>query len=200
VVDLAKDPSGAWTGSMIIPGFDVKGAPLGNITVTGKDLSFDAGDAFGAAPNNASFKAHVEEATAMTGQFTQGGHEAAFRLKRTGPAQVDLARRSTAVTSGTEGRWVGEYEMGGYPRHVTIDIANRAGGAPSVEFVVVGKATTRVPIDFVAEEEGMLRLESNAYRIIFEGRVQAAEGRIVGTLDSGPFEVPFTLRREGKAS
>jgi hypothetical protein len=200
VVDLATDPSGAWAGSMIVPGFDVKGAPLAHIKVTGNDLAFDAGETLGVAPNNATFTARLDEARAITGEFRQGGNTAPFTLKRAGEAQVELVRRSTAVGRGTEGRWVGEYEMNGYPRHVTLDIANRAGAAASVELVIVGKATTKVPVDFVAEDEGMLRIESSAYRITFEGRMQATEGRIVGTLENGPFERPLTFRREGKAS
>jgi hypothetical protein len=200
VIDLAKDPSGEWAGSMIIPGFDVKGAPLGNVKVAGSEISFDAGDALGAAPNSATFSARVDEAAGMAGRFNQGGNSAAFALKRTGAAQVEAARRSTAVAQDTAGRWIGQFEMNGYPRHLTVDIANHSGAAASVDFVVVGKATTRVPIDFVSEEEGVLRLESSTYRITFEGRVQASEGRIVGTFENGPFEQPLTLRREGKPS
>jgi hypothetical protein len=200
VIDLGKDSSGAWTGSMIIPGFDVKGAPLGNVKVAGNDLSFDAGETLGVAPNNAAFTARVDESAGMTGQFRQGGNTAPFALKRTGAAQVDVARRSTAVARETEGHWIGEYEMNGYPRHVTVDVANHAGAPASVEFVVVGKMTTKVPVDFVAEDDGMLRIESSAYRMTFEGRVQGSGGRIVGTLENGVAEVPLTLRREGKTS
>jgi len=199
VIDLAKDASGAWTGSMIVPGYDVKGAPLGHIRVEGDRLSFDAGDALGAAPNNATFAGTIDGAS-IRGELRQAGNAAPFALRLAGAAQVDPARRSTAVARETEGRWIGEYEMNGYPRHVTVDIANHAGAPASVELVVVGKATTRVPVDYVAEAEGMLRLESSAYRLTFEGRVRAAEGRIVGTLENGPFELPLTLRREGKSS
>jgi hypothetical protein len=200
VVDLAKDASGAWSGSMILPGFGVKGASLGNVKVAGNDVAFDAGETLGVAPNNATFTARLDESAGMTGQFRQGGNTAPFTLKRTGVAQVDAARRSTAVGRDTEGRWVGEYEMNGYPRHVTVDIANHAGAPASVDFVVVGKATTRVPVDFIAEEEGILRIESSPYRMAFEGRVQASGGRITGTIDNGLAEVPLILRREGKAS
>ena len=200
VIDLAKDSSAAWIGSIIVPGFYVKGAPLGNVKVMGSDISFDVGDALGAAPNQATLVAHLDEKSRMTGELKQAGNVAPFTLERTGAAQVDLAKRSTAVSHETEGRWIGEYEMGGYPRHVTVDIANRAGAPASVEFVVVGKATTKLPIDFVAEEEGMLRIESHAYGITFEGRVHGSDGRIVGTFENGPFELPLTLRREGKTS
>jgi hypothetical protein len=201
VLDLAKDSSGDWRGSMIMPGFDVKGAPLENLKVAGDDITFDAGDALGAEPYGpAKFAARTDASGAMSGELTQSGNTARFTLKRTGAAQVELAARSTAVSRETEGRWIGEYEMGGYPRHVTVDIANRPGAPANVDFVVVGKATTKLPIDFVSEEEGLLRIRCSAYRINFEGRLDARKEKIVGTFENGPFELPLVLRREGKAS
>ncbi len=201
VLDLAKDPSGAWAGSMIVPGFDIKGVPLGNLKVAGDNVSFDIGDALGAEPfGPARFEALADAGGTMSGELSQGGNKAPFTLKRSGAAQVEAVARSTAVSRETEGRWIGEYELGGYPRHVTVDIANRPGAAATVEFVVVGKATTKLPIDFVSEEEGLLRIQCSAYRITFEGRLDNDKAKIVGTFENGPFELPLTLRREGKAS
>lgn len=196
VVDLAKDAAGTWIGSLTIPGFDVKGAPLGGIAIAGPDVSFDSGDALGAPPDGpALFKARLDGA-AMAGELRQGGNVAPFLLRRTGEAQVDLGSRSGPVAEATQGRWIGEYELGGYARHVTVDIANEGLAKPRVDFVVVGKATTKLPIDFVAEQDGVLRIESRLYRISFEGRV--AGERIVGSLEQGPVEVPLVLRRPGE--
>jgi hypothetical protein len=201
VVDLAKDPSGAWIGSMTVPGLNVKGAPLGNIKVDGPGVAFDAGDALGAPPDGpAVFSARLDGRGMMAGEMRQGGNTAPFALKRVGDAQVELPPRSTAVARALEGRWTGEYEMGGYPRHVTVDFANHAGSAATVDFVVVGKATTKVPIDFVSEEEGLLRLESHDFRINFEGRIHEGEGRIAGTFTLGVMEAPLVLRRTGGKS
>ena len=199
VVDLARDSSGAWTGSLIIPGFDVKGAPLRNLEVKGDSLAFDIGDALGPAPfGPATFKARLGAQGAMAGEMKQAGNSAPFTLKRVGEAQVEAGVRSTAVSRGTEGRWVGEFVLSGYPRKVTFDIANHPGAPASVDFVVIGKATTQIPVDFVSEEEGLLRVVSNAYRVTFEGRT--GEGTIVGTVEIGPLEFQLTLRREEKAS
>ncbi len=196
VIDLAKDPAGAWIGSMTMPGFDVKGASLGNIKVGNDAVSFDAGDTLGAPPDGpATFTAHFDKQGAMAGELRQGGNVAPFALKRMGDAQVELPPHSTSVPRDVEGRWTGEYEMGGYPRHVTVDFANHGASAATVEFVVVGKATTKVPIDFVSEEEGLMRLESHALRITFEGRIRNDEGRIVGTFELGSMAVPLVLRR-----
>lgn len=196
VVDLARDSSGAWSGSLTVPGLDIKGAGLAHIAVDGNEVAFDAGNAIGlASAGGATFKARIDGAT-MSGEMRQAGNAASFTLKRTGDAQVDAAARSTPVAASTQGRWVGQYEMAGYPRHVTIDIANDGAGMPKVDFVVVGKLTTKLPIDLVAEEEGILRIESHPYGITLEARV--AKDRIEGTLEQGPVEVPILLRRQAE--
>lgn len=194
VVDLAQDASGAWTGSLTSPGFEIKGATLANLKVTGDSVSFDLGAVLSGPPPDtpAAFTAKFAK-DAMTGQLRQAGHTAPFELHRAGEAQVDPPVRSTAVTPQLEGRWTGTYEMGGYPRNVTVDIANQPGSTAKIDFVVVGKMTTKLPIDLVAEKDGTLRVESNPYRIVYEGVISA--GQIKGTLVQGPFEAPLVLRR-----
>jgi hypothetical protein len=199
VIDLERDASGAWAGSLIVPGFDVKGAPLQNVVVRGDELRCDAGEALASAPSGpATFVARLGEDGRLRGELTQAGNVAPLMLARTGAPQVERPRRSAAVATGTEGRWIGEFELGGYPRQVTLDIANRGSAAPQVEFVVVGKATTKLPVDFIAEDDGVLRIESRAYRIAFEGRV--AGGRIEGSIEVGPQEIPLRFRRPAEKS
>jgi hypothetical protein len=194
VVDLARDASGAWAGSLTLPGLEVKGAPLANIVVDGDEVRFESPEALaGRPPVPARFAARAEANGVLSGELVQAGNSASFTLRRVGPAQVDLPRRSAPVPRALEGRWIGTYELGGYPRSVTVDIANEGVAMPKVDFVIAGKATTKLPIDFVAEQEGTLRIESKTYGITFEGRVR--EGRIDGSLEQGPYELPLTLRR-----
>lgn len=93
IVDLAQDSGGAWIGSIIIPGLDVKGAALGDIAVTGSEVSFAIKSALGAQrAGPAKFKARATNAT-LVGDFMQGGNTAPFTLKKTGPPQVELPPR-----------------------------------------------------------------------------------------------------------
>jgi hypothetical protein len=196
VIDLARDARGNWSGSLIAPGLDIKGATLANITVQGEEMRFDAGDALGAAPfGPATFVLRAPGDGRLRGELAQAGNVAALWLARTGDAQVEPPRRSTRVAAATEGRWVGQFDLGGFPRHVTLDISNQADAARA-DFVVVGKATTNVPIDYVAEEDGVLRVESRAYRLAIEGRVAA--GRLEGIVEVGPQEIPLRLRHVEK--
>jgi hypothetical protein len=199
IVNLAQDSTGAWAGSIIIPGLGIKGAPLTNVRVTDTDLSFDVDGALRMAPYGAAeFKARLIGADGLAGEMSQGGNVAKFSLRRVAPAQVELATRSTAVAHAIEDQWIGDFELGGYPRHVTITLENKPGGAATAKFVVVGKQTTDLPVDLVVEEGNVLRIESQLYHIAFEGRFIDAAGEIRGVVELGTNEAPLVLRRSAR--
>jgi len=196
VVDLAPRATGAWAGSLIVPGAGVTGAPLANIVVGESGIAFDAGRSLRAATGGpATFKARMSAAGAMTGEFTQAGNVATFSLSRSGPAQVEASSTSTPVRSDVEAEWTGEFEQRGYPWHVTIAFENHAGGPATAKFVIVGKRTNDLPVDLVTDEGGLLRIESQANRVAFEGRYVAQTREIRGAIDLGATEVPIVLRR-----
>jgi hypothetical protein len=166
IVDLAQNSDGAWIGSIIILGMDVKGAALTNIVVTNSELTFATKSALGAV----KFSGHFSGNGALIGDFMQAGNSAPFTLEKTGPPQVELPLRPTSIAKELEGEWKGEYELFGYPRHVTIKLANRAADGASAEFVVVGKKTNNLPVDLVTQEGGLLTIDSHEMGISFEGR------------------------------
>jgi hypothetical protein len=199
-VDLAQDGTGAWTGSMIIPGLGIKGAPLSNIVVTGSDIAFDLPNALGPPPYGpAAFKATLAGDT-MTGEMRQAGNTAKFALTRIGPPQVELPPRSTPVARELETEWVGEFELGGYPRHVTMTLENHAKSGASAKLVVAGKQTTDFPVDLVIQDDRILRVESSPNQVAFEGRVDSESREIKGTFELGPLELPLTLRRSAEGA
>lgn len=196
VVDLAQDSARAWTGSIIIQGLGIKGAPLSNLVVTDTDLTFDIGDLLRSPTYGpAVFKAHLSAGDGMVGELSQGGNVAPFSLKRIAPPQVELPPRSTAVEREFEHRWTGDYQLGGYPRHVTIELENHADAGATARFVVVGKQTTNLAVDLVTEEGNFLRIESQANQVAFEGHLFKDSGEIRGVVELGPFELPLVLHR-----
>ncbi|MGE5212323.1 MAG: hypothetical protein ACM3NN_01385, partial [Nitrospirota bacterium] len=134
VVDLAQQ-NGAWVGSIIIPGFGVKGTPLTDIKVQTPDVSFAVKGPFGIKMN---LRLLGPPENKLAGNFEQAGNHAPVTLQKTGPPQVEYPRRSTAVAKEVEGEWKGDYEMLGYTRHVSINFANRPDGAKA-DFVIVGR-------------------------------------------------------------
>lgn len=199
VVDLAPGSAGAWTGSLIMQGVGVTRSPLANIAVGESSIAFDAGTLL-RGPNDgpATFKAQIVSPDTMAGEFSQGGNVAKFSLKRTAPAQVESFARSTAVRREIEAEWTGEFELGGYPRHLTIALENHAGGAATSKFVIVGKRTTDLPVDLVVDEGDFVRVESQATRVAFEGRYVREASEIRGTIDLGYAELPVVLHRAAR--
>jgi hypothetical protein len=196
VVDLAQDRNGTWTGSIIIPGLGIKGEPLSDIAVSDTDLTFGTGNALGSpAYGPARFNAHLTAVGRIEGEMSQGGNVAKFSLERVAAAQVESSPRSTPVGRDVEFQWRGDFELGGYPRHVTLTLENHPNAAATAKFVIVGKQTTDLPVDLVIEEGDFLRIESRANHVAFEGRFIKGSGEIRGLIELGPFELPLVLRR-----
>jgi len=199
VVDLARSATGAWEGSIILAGFDIKGAPLSNIVATGTDVAFDFGNLLKVESYGpARFTAHLDADDVLAGELSQGGNVAKLSLRKVGPAQVDMARRSTPVGRVLEDQWLGEFELGGYPRYVTLTLENHANAAATAKFVIVGKQNNDLPVDLVIEEGRFVRIESQSRQVSFEGRLVEESDELRGTIELGSFELPLVLRRSGR--
>lgn len=192
IVDLSEESGKGWIGSIIVPGFGVKGAPLGDIALKESEFAFAIKGAFG---GQAKFKAHLSADGHLAGDFMQGGNTAPFVLEKTGPPQVELPPRSTAVSKELEGEWKGEYELNGYARHVTMKFANRGPDGAGVEFVIAGKKTNNVPVSLVTQEGDFLSIKSDEFGITYEGRFRKEAAEIKGVFTQGPFELPLVMRR-----
>jgi hypothetical protein len=198
VVDLARDASGHWTGSIIVPELGVKGLPLAHLAEAGEGITFDLGDALGAPSfGMTAFALRFDGHGAATGEFKEGGHVARLSLRRTGAAQVDARPRSTPLAPALAAKWVGAFDLGGYPRNVTITLARGGDGVGTATFTVVGKKTTDIPVDLVTQAGDFLRLESAATQVSFEGHVTADSREIRGTIAMGSIELPLVLTRAG---
>ena len=201
VVDLQETSAGVWIGSIIVPGLGIKGAALSNIAMTGRDVAFDVADALSDPKvRPPTFRAHLDSDDGMAGEMSQGGNVAKFSLAKIGPPQVDRPPRSTAVTASLEGKWSGEYEMGGYPRQVTITLENHGDAGATAQFVIVGKRTNQLPVTLVVQDGNFVRIESPTTQVNFEGRLSKESGEINGTVEIGSVETPLALRRVAKGA
>jgi hypothetical protein len=196
IVDLSDEGGKGWTGSIIVPGFGVKGAPLVDLHVRGGDLDFAIKGALGnQRTGRAELQAHLTSDGHLAGDFKQGGNSAAFVLSKTGPPQVELPPQNTAVAKELEGEWKGDYEMMGYPRHATMKFSNRGAEGAALEFTIVGKKVNNVPVSLVTQDEDFVTVKSEEFGITFEGRFNKAAGELKGTLSQGSLEAPLVLRR-----
>jgi hypothetical protein len=187
IVDLAQE-NGAWVGSMIIPGLDVKGAPLTDIKVNPPDISFSVKGTLGI-----QLKLQLDGNGKMTGNFEQAGNRAPTTLQRTGPPQVEQPPRNTPVAKELEGEWKGDYEMLGYTRHVSIKFTNRGPNGAAAEFVIVGRKHNHLPVDLVTQEGDLITVDSHDIGFSFEGRLR--NGKLTGVIRQGATETPLVLER-----
>ena len=199
-VDLGRDAAGKPIGSIIIPELHIKGVALADIVYADAapaTISFALKGVLASAPDApARFAGRLDGNATITGTFTQAGNSAPFTLKRIGAAQVDEPARSTPVAKALEGKWIGDYELTGYPRHVTITLANHAGAAASAEFVIVGKKVNNLPVDLLVQDGDFLRLDSHETGVSFEGRYVKERDEIRGVCTQGPFEPSLILHRD----
>jgi hypothetical protein len=196
VVDLARDASGQWRGSIIVPTLGIRGNPLDHFVATPDTITFDLGNALRAATFGPTrFRLRFADRDIASGEFEQGGNVAPVSLRRIGAAQVEVQPRSSPLAADLVAQWSGSFELDGYPRQVTIRFARGADGRGSAQFTVVGKQVTNVPVDLVMQTGDFVRVESNATPVSFEGRFLAQADEIRGTIALGSTEFPLVLKR-----
>ena len=194
VVDLDRGTGGAWMGSITVVGLDIKGAPLSDIVVKAPEIVFAAQTALPPRGLQVTFKGKIDSSGMLSGYFNQGGNTAPFSLKKIGLPDVEAPPRNTPVAKELEGEWKGEYELNGYKRGVTLRLANQPEGA-TAEMVVVGKRTTKIPMDSVTQEGDFLTLQSHGMGMNYEGRFGKESQEIKGIFGQGPIEIPLVFHR-----
>lgn len=196
VVDLAQDNAGAWTGSITLPGLNIKGATLTEIAVTGSELNLAIKSALSSqSAGPAKLAGHLAGDT-WTGNFLQGGNSAPFSLHKAGTAQVEEVVHSSAISHELEGEWKGEYELFGYKRSVSLKLSNRGKNSGTADFVVVGKRVNNLPVDLVTQEGNFLTVESHETGLSFEGKFLKESNELAGVIIQGGIEAPLVLHHE----
>jgi hypothetical protein len=200
VIDLQHDPTGGWKGSIVIPDLGIKGATLSQIAVKDSEIAFDIDRQLSTpAYGRATFRARLASDSEIAGEWRQAGNTALFSLRRTGNAQVEAPPRSTPVARELVGEWRGEFVLDGYPRHVSVVFDNQGTGAVAT-FIVIGKQTTRLPVDLVVQEGEGVRMESQTGGVAFEGRFIRDRDEIHGGVELGALDLPLVLRRAGRSA
>ncbi|HEY9029515.1 MAG TPA: hypothetical protein VIP05_34830 [Burkholderiaceae bacterium] len=197
VLDLARDAQGRWEGSATLPGRFVEGSPVDDLAVSGCAVKVGLASAFpGGDALKPGLVLNCQADGSLAGTFALGGRSAAVNLHRTGQAQVERPPGGGAISAALAGRWTGRYELGGYPREVTLTLANGAGGAGGGQLVIVGKRTTTLQVDQVVQGREFVTVRASAANFTIEGRFAAQDGVIDGAVAQGPYEAAIVLRRQ----
>jgi hypothetical protein len=178
VVDLAQGDNGAWTGSVILPGFNVKGMAVNDLVVKGSDVSFAFTTGRGL---HATLKGNVGSDGTLAGDFSEEGNTARSVLTKIRPAQVEQLLRNTAITKELEGEWKGQFEFYGMPIKVSIKLSNHGNDPGAAEFIVIRRKTKTLPVSVVSQQGNFVMVESQETGISYEGRFNSGSGEIKGT-------------------
>jgi hypothetical protein len=192
IVDLTRAGT-AWSGAITIPELGVRSAELTDIAINGSGLTCATKSVLADKQTGpARLKGHLSPDGKLSGEFTQAGNTAPFNLAKTGPAQIEVARRSTAIAKEFEGVWKGSYQLLGYPRTVTLTLRNRGPEGAGAEFVIVGRKENNLPVDLITQHDFFLSVNSNETGLSFEGQLKNNE--LHGIIIQGPIEIPLTLQ------
>ena len=191
VIDVRPDGAGHWIGSAIVPGFDVKGAPLTKLSVTGSSIQFTIQDVLGEPTVTAEIRNGV-----MKGNFSAAGNSAPFALRQVGPTQVDLPLRNTMVQPELEGEWHANAAYMGSSLDVKLSLRNGTDGA-SATFSVTKSKESSFPVNLVRQEGSSLMLEIGGGQLGLEAEFDRNSDEIRGTVRIGGVESPIVFRRGG---
>ena len=193
-VDLARNPQGAWIGSISVLGSSSIDIPLTSVIVEGAAVQFAAD-----LPARASFTGHLaDDIHKLAGVAANSEGEAPFQLTRDGPANVKLPPRSSELTKNFEGAWEGTIEEDGKVRRVGLHMMPAADGVATATLIARDHGSLKIPVTTVTIENMQLVLDVRAVSGRYRGTLGAG-GEIGGEWSEGSKRVPLAFKRPSPA-
>lgn len=187
-IDLSRTANGQLAGTLTIPTQKLRGFPLTNVAVKGKDVSFDI-----ATSGGGYFRGELDE-KGISGEFSTPMGAVLLDFERGGAAHLYALPPSRAIGKELEGEWKGTLDVDGGMR-VIVNLANQADGTSSGKFVSVDENNLSVPV--VIEQDGTkVTLSLPMIGGSYVGMVNAAGTEVSGTYTtSRGLALPLALKR-----
>jgi len=186
-VDLARNPQGAWIGSMSVTGSTTLDVPLANVGVQGGDVQFAAD-----LPMRATFAGKLTGDT-ISGTAKNPDGETTFQLTRAGEANVKTAPTSTALGKEFQGEWESTITSDGRTRKVGLRLANGADGTGAAT-LIAGEQRMEFPASSVIQSGKELSVEVRAISGSYRGTL-GDNGEIAGEWAETGKKLPVTFKR-----
>jgi hypothetical protein len=188
-VDIARNPPGAWVGSMSVLGSSAIDVPLSSISIEDTVVRFTA-----SLPENASFDGRLSaDASNLSGTASSAAGQAPFQLTRNGEANVKVPPPSSALSKEFEGTWEGTVETGGKVRRVVLKLLPAADGTATATLISVDKGNLEIPVTTVTLKDKQLQLEARSVSGKYQGTL-GATGEIAGEWTEGSDRLPLTFK------
>lgn len=189
-MELAKNSSGTWIGSMTVPQSTSIDVPLGDIAVAGKSVRFTAN-----LPGLATFDGSLSpNADSLAGTVANARGGVPFQLTRSGDANVKVPPASSVLTKEFEGTWEGALDVGGRTMRLGFRLTPGANGLATGALILLEEGNQEIPVTTVTLQGKQLALESRPISGTYRGTL-GASGEITGEWVQGPTRLPLTLKR-----
>jgi len=187
-IDLTRTAKGEMAGTLTIPAQKLKGFPLSNVIVQGKDVSFDI-----ATTGGGYFRGELEGNT-IAGEFSMQMGSVPLTFQRAGEARTYPLPASAAVGKELEGAWKGTLDVDGGMR-VLLNLANQADGTAKGNFVSVDENNLTVPA-VIAQQGTTLTITLPMTGGSYVGTINPAATEVNGTYTtSRGLALPLSLKR-----
>ncbi len=179
-IDLAKNPGGAWIGSMSVLGSSTRDVPLGDLAVGGKSVQFTA-----RLPGLVTFAGALSpDASILTGSAANEKGDTNFELKRQGEAKVNLPPPSSRLAKEFAGTWEATLGAEGKTQRIGLKLSAGPDGIAVATLIALDQGNLEIPITTVTMEDKQLRLEARAISGTYRGALDG-NGEIAGEWSEG---------------
>jgi hypothetical protein len=196
VVDIAKNASGAWVGTIGAPGTSMLDVPLVQLRVEEATVHFAA-----TVPQLSTFEGTLSaKGDSLAGSATDPRGSAPFTLARTGDAKVNLPAVSSALTKEFEGVWEGASSANGQTRHLVLRLAPGTDGLATASLLSVENGSGELPATTVTIKGKELLIEIRSVTASLHGTL-GESGELGAEWVQGPVRLAVTFKRaaaEGK--
>jgi hypothetical protein len=187
-IDLTKTATGDMAGTLTIPAQKLKGFPLTNVLVKGRDVSFDI------ATSGGGYYRGELQGNKISGEFSMQMGSLLLDFERIGDARTYDLPPSARIGKELEGVWNGVLEVDG-GMHVTLKLANRADGTSSGTLISVDENDLTIPV-VIAQDGAKLTLTLPMVGSSYVASVNAAGTELNGTYTTPQgLALPLVLKR-----
>ncbi len=190
-IDLDKNPTGSWIGSLTFPKTTTVNAPLSSIAVADKAVRFQLVGIEG----NPKFEGTLSaDGQSIAGMAANAKGAVPFELKRIGEARVVEPPRSSALTKDFEGSWDGTLTAGAKSMRIGLTLSRAADGTATAMMITVDDGNKSYPVSTVTLKDTQIDLELRVISGTYRGQL-TPDGEIAGEFKQGGATLPLTFKR-----
>jgi len=191
-IDVAKDDKGGWMGTFAQPEQNVKGVPLSAIKVDDKKLKFKIGGGDQAPDIDCDQDGAALKCTASN---AMGSVPASF--KRTGDAQIEKPKVSSAVSKALEGDWEGTLTTPNGDIPVVVHFKNQPDNTVKGSMDSPSQGAKDLPLAEIAQKADAVEFGLPMVGGSYKGTLNKEGTQVDGNWSQGGGTLPLTLKKSG---